>query len=107
AEAAGGRPLRSVGFLFTALLFVAYPLTSNNAADLAVYGERTLVVPLSPLLGLALMLLCGFAALVAAMRRESFTGALADAAVTTFAIPYIALTLGSLVLLRDLRFGPW
>ncbi len=107
AAAAGLAPLRNVGFCFIALLFIAYPLTSNNKADLAVFGERTLAVPLSPLLGLALLLLCCFAALAAAMRRDDFRGALADVAVTTFAVPYSALTLGSLVLLRDLRFGPW
>src|SRR5205085_349317 len=107
AAAAGIAPFRAVGLVFVALLFVAYPLTTNATSEVPVFGQRVLAVPLSPLLGLALMLLCSFAALVAAMARRELNGALAAVGVTVLAMPYIGLTLGSLVLLRDLRWGPW
>jgi len=107
AEASGLAPSRSVGFFFLALLFIAFPLTGDVAGQVPLYGQRVLAVPLSPLLGLALTVACAFFAMVEAMRRAEFSGALADVGVTALAIPYLGLTLGALVLLRDLRWGPW
>src|SRR5207248_3013793 len=64
-------------------------------------------VPLSPMLGLAVMVAAAFMALVGGMARETLASALPGAAAAVFAIPYCALTLGALVLLRDLHWGPW
>src|SRR5437870_3123880 len=86
AAAAGIAPFRAVGLVFVALLFVAYPLTTNATSEVPVFGQRVLAVPLSPLLGLALMLLCSFAALVAAMARRELNGALAAVGVTVLAM---------------------
>lgn len=107
AEASGLQPLRNLGFFLVAMLFVAYPLTGNGQVSVPVFEQLVLAVPLSPLLGLAITLLGALVALVATLRHENFDGALAGAAVTVFALPYLGLTLGSLVLLRDLRYGPW
>jgi phosphatidate cytidylyltransferase len=105
AETGGTETFRTTTFLFIALLFVAFPLTANSHSSLPVAGDMVLAVPLSPLLGLAATLAATFFTLALGMRREDFSGALPGAAVSVFAIPYIALTLGALVLLRDLRFG--
>jgi phosphatidate cytidylyltransferase len=106
-DASGLEPFRGVAYLFVALLFVAFPLTANQSASVAVYPRLTLAVPLSPMLGLAATLLAAFAALIAGMTRETLASALPGAAATVFAIPYCGLTLAALVLLRDLHWGPW
>src|SRR5260370_9128099 len=107
AEAGGLHPFRLLTFFFVALLFVAFPLTANEHANVPVFGQMILAVPLSPMLGLAATLAASFFALALGMRREDLATVLPGAAVSAIAIPYIALTLGSLVLLRDLRYGAW
>ncbi|HZQ91853.1 MAG TPA: phosphatidate cytidylyltransferase [Terriglobales bacterium] len=107
AETGGIETVRGATFLFIALLFVAFPLTANSHSSLPVAGDMVLAVPLSPLLGLAAIIAAAFFTLALGMRREDFAGSLPGAAVSVFAIPYIALTLGALVLLRDLRFGAY
>src|SRR5437016_14324117 len=52
-DASGLEPFRGVTFIAIALLFVAFPLTANQSASVAVYPRMTLVVPLSPMLCLA------------------------------------------------------
>ncbi len=106
-DASGLEPFRWVTFLCVAVLFVAFPITANQSANLEVYPRMTLVVPLSPMIGLAAMLLAAFFALVSGLGRETLASALPGAAASVFAIPYCALTLGALVLLRDLHWGPW
>jgi phosphatidate cytidylyltransferase len=107
AEGHGLQPFRLLTFFFVAVLFVAFPLTANEHVNLPVSGQMVLVVPLSPMLGLAATLAASFFALLLGMRRDEMATVLPGAAVSVFAIPYVALTLGSLVLLRDLRRGVW
>jgi phosphatidate cytidylyltransferase len=107
AEAGGLQPFRLLTFFFVAALFVSFPLTANEHVNVPVYGQMILAVPLSPMLGLAATLVASFFALAFGMRREDLATVLPGAAVSVFAIPYVALTLGSLVLLRDLRYGVW
>lgn len=106
AEANGLIPFRLTAMFFLALLFVAYPYGLRDTA-IALRSERVLVVPESALLGLGLTLACAFFSLAFSLRREELSTSLPGAAATAFAIPYIGLTLGALVLLRDLRFGAW
>src|SRR5439155_17238876 len=106
-EAGGIQPFRLTTFLVIALLFVAYPVSGNQHVNVALDGPMVLVVPLSPMIGLALTLVASFLTLVFGMRRDDLATVLPGAAASVFAIPYIALTLGSLVLLRDLRYGVW
>lgn len=110
-QSTGLEPFRNLTLLATALLFAAWPITLNSSTGINVYPQMTLVVPLSPMVGLAATVLLAFAALCLGMRRpgedEALRGVLGGAAASVFAIPYIALTLGALVLLRDLHWGPW
>ena len=106
AEANGLLPFRMTAMFFMAALFVAYPYAMNDTA-VGLRGTRVLVIPESALLGLGLMLACAFFSMAFGLRREELSTSLPGAAATVFAIPYIGLTLGALVLLRDLRYGPW
>ena len=106
AEANGLIPFRLTAMFFLAVLFVAWPYGLHDTG-VALRGSRVLVIPESALLTLAMMLACAFFSLVNGLRREELSTALPGAAATVFTIPYIGLTLGSLVLLRDLRYGTW
>jgi phosphatidate cytidylyltransferase len=106
AEANGLIPFRLTAMFFLAVLFVAYPYGLRDTA-VALRGARVLVVPESAVLGLGLTLACAFFSLAFGLRREELSTSLPGAAATVFAIPYIGLTLGALVLLRDLRYGAW
>src|SRR5947208_286703 len=75
-DASGLEPFRYPILFFIALLFVAYPLTANQSATVAVYPRMTLVVPLSPLLSLAIVLLACFVTLVAGMGRQTLASVL-------------------------------
>jgi phosphatidate cytidylyltransferase len=107
AEAGGMQPFRGITFLVIALLFVAYPIAGNQHVNVALDGAMVLVVPLSPMIGLVLTLVACFLTLAFGMRRDDLASVLPGATASVFAIPYVALTLGSLVLLRDLRYGVW
>jgi phosphatidate cytidylyltransferase len=106
AEANGLIPFRKTAMFFLAVLFVAWPYGMHDTA-IALRGARVLVIPESAMIGLALTLACAFLSLGFGLRREELSTVLPGAAATVFAIPYIGLTLGALVLLRDLRYGPW
>lgn len=107
AEQSGIAVFRPLAMVLVALLFVAFPYFAGHDATVGLYPARVLVVPESALLVLLGTLACAFLALTLGLRRDDLGGSLAAAATTTLAIPYIAMTLGSLVLLRDLRYGPW
>src|SRR5258706_4000718 len=110
-QASGLEPFRNTTLVFVALLFAAWPITLNSSVSINVYPQMSLAVPLSPMVGLAATVLLALLALCLGMRRpgenEALGGVLGGAAASVFAIPYIALTLGALVLLRDLHWGPW
>jgi phosphatidate cytidylyltransferase len=106
SDAYGLIPFRLAAMFFLALLFVAYPYGLRDTA-IPLRSARVLVVPESAMLGLGLTLGCAFFSLAFGLRREELSTTLPGAAATVFAIPYIGLTLGALVLLRDLRFGTW
>ncbi|MBV8208048.1 MAG: phosphatidate cytidylyltransferase [Acidobacteria bacterium] len=111
AEAAGFAPARHVTLLFVALMFVAFPLRStlqlHEAQWLRLPGGMYWATPRFPTLLLALIIACTFAALAAGMRRTDLRASFGGSAMSVLAIPYIALTLGSLVLLKDTEFGPF
>lgn len=106
AEAAGFQPFRGITYFFVALLFVGFPLAGNESSTMQLHPAQVLLIPRAPLLGLAATLAACFACLLTGLRRPDLRTSLPGAAASAFAIPYIALTLGSVVLLRDLRFGP-
>jgi len=106
AEANGLTPFRLTAMFFMAVLFVAYPYALHDTA-IALRATRVLVIPESAMLGLGITLACAFCAMAFGLRREELSTSLPGAAATVFAIPYIGLTLGALVLLRDLRYGTW
>ena len=118
SQAAGFPPARYVTMFFVALLFVAFPLRSSGwfseAQWTRISGGMFWGVQRFPQLLIAIIIATTFFALLFAMRRhggqavdEDLHTAFAGAAVSVLAIPYIALTLGSLVLLKTLAFGPF
>ncbi|HZU23234.1 MAG TPA: phosphatidate cytidylyltransferase [Terriglobales bacterium] len=111
AEAAAFKPARYVTMIFVALLFVAFPLRSNlqlhEAQWVRVAGGMYWATPRFPALLVALIIASAFASLASGMRRDDLRAAFAGSALSVLALPYIALTLGSLVLLKDLEFGPF
>src|SRR5437763_4210411 len=110
-EAAGFKPARYVTMFFVAVLFVAFPLRFtlqlNEAQWVRVPGGMYWAAPRFPTLLLAVVVASAFFSLLAGMRRDDLRAAFAGSGLSVLAIPYIALTLGSLVLLKDLEFGPF
>lgn len=110
-EAAGFQPARYITMLFIALLFVAFPLRSNlrlsEAQWVRVAGGMYWATPRFPTLLVAIVIATAFFSLAAGMRRQDLRSALAGSGLSVLAIPYLGLSLGSLVLLKDLDFGPF
>src|SRR4029077_11102353 len=107
AEAAGFRTTRYVVMLAVAVLFVAFPLLSDlmfGPLYERVCGGMYFAVPRLPLVVLGMVIATAFLCLLAAMRHDDLRAAFAGAGVSVLAIPYIALGLGALVLLKDLEF---
>src|SRR5205823_6198023 len=112
AEAAGFTPTRYVTLFFVAVFFVAFPLRTSTwfseAQWTQISGGMFWGVQRFPSLLVALTIAAAFFALLASMRRDGgragrdddLRSAFAGAAVSVLAIPYIALTLGCLVLLK-------
>src|SRR5437763_16238968 len=116
AEAAGFKPPRYVTLFFVAVLFVAFPLRTSawlsDAQWTQISGGMFWGVQRFPSLLVALTIAAAFFALLDSMRRNEghavnadLRSAIAGAAVSVLAIPYIGLTLGCLVLLKTLAFG--
>jgi len=110
-EAAGFLPARYITMFFVAVLFVAFPLRSSmqwqEAQWVRLRGGMYWATPRFSTLLVALVIASAFFSLLAGMRRQDLRAAFAGSGVSVLAIPYIALTLGSLVLLKDLEFGPF
>src|SRR5437588_9971956 len=110
ADAAGFRPARYVVMLAVAVLFVAFPVRTDlmfGPLYERVCGGMYFAVPRLPLIVLGVVIATAFFALLIGMRHDDLRAAFAGAGVSVLAIPYIALGLGSLVLLKDLEFGPF
>lgn len=109
-EAARFAPPRYVTMFFVAVFFVAFPLRSNLWMSEAQWIHAPTGwwgTPRFSTLLVALVVANALCALLAGMRRSDLRAAFAGTGVATLAIPYVALTLGSLVLLKDLEFGPF
>lgn len=111
AQAAGTQPARYVTMFFVAILFVAFPLRSNLQLSepqwVRTPGGMYWATPRFPTLLVAIVVITAFCALIAGMRRDDLRAAFVGSAMSVLAVPYVALTLGSLVLLKDLQFGPF
>jgi phosphatidate cytidylyltransferase len=102
-KAQGYRPFAAPGYIFFALsfgtLYWAAYYASLDYVDGA--GGLALIVILGLLGGLALItLVAALIFLLGGLRRDPLSSALPDASVTFMALPYLAYTLGLLVLLR-------
>src|SRR5438270_5380641 len=111
AVAAGFEPARFVTMFFVAVLFVAFPLRYSlqlsEAQWVRVADGMYWAAPRFPTLLVAIVIAATFFILLAGMRRDDLRGAFAGSGISILGIPYVALTLGSLVLLKDLEFGPF
>jgi phosphatidate cytidylyltransferase len=111
AVAAGFAPARFVTMFFVAVLFVAFPLRYSlqlsEAQWVRVAGGMYWAAPRFPTLLVAIIIAATFFILLASMRRDDLRAAFAGSGISILSIPYVALTLGSLVLLKDLEFGPF
>ena len=106
AEKTGFRPTRGWGYFSILAIFAAlygavvaartpyFPYFSYGGFTLLFTQAVTFVLIISPMVFMAL-----------ALRRETLSHSLADAAISFLAIPYIALTLLLLVMLRESDFG--
>ncbi len=88
------RPFRIIVFIAVALWF--FPFGSLGDADIAGVGQAVLA---------AMPVALGLVLLIAAMRREPLATSLPSASASYLAFPYIASTLGAMVLVRVFPFG--
>lgn len=106
AEATGFRPMRGLGYAFIASTFVAgylriweYSRPSWDDVTTSWIWQPIAVI-------LVVAVLCSpFIFMTASLRREPLSQSLGDSAVSFLVIPYVALTLLLLVLLRESEFG--
>ena len=110
AETCGFRTSRVVSMLATATLFVAFPIRSTifyGPLYERVCGSMYFAVARLPLAIVAIVIATAFLSLLVSMRHEDLRAAFAGAGASVLAIPYVALGIGALVLLKDLEFGPF
>jgi len=85
AKASGFRPFRTLSYLLLAWVFVTFSLSAGlEVTPLFLISLLMLLVPL---------VVFSFAFMVAAMRRDPLSQALADAAVSFLMLPYVAIPL--------------
>jgi phosphatidate cytidylyltransferase len=107
-KAQGFRPFTALGYLFVAVsLAVLYMFTSFQTAQPTELGRKTaLIYGYAYFWGVpAIAFLPPLVLLVGGLRREPLSKALPDAATSYMVLPYVAFTLGTLVLLRSFRDG--
>lgn len=103
--ATGLKPFRALSYLFLLGLFVAC-----GAFAAMVNGSQTPVYVLAgssiaAALAVLVVLASPFVYLIASMRREPLSAALADASASFFLLPYVGLTLFGLPMLRSYENG--
>ena len=103
AQANGLRPFRKLGYTLLACVFIV----AYVAGDMA--GQRPTNTPMSlqMIAGVAAILLifCPFILLAAGMVRDPLVQALPDSAVSFLLLPYLGLSLGSMIIVRSFGVG--
>jgi phosphatidate cytidylyltransferase len=103
AEANGVRPFRNLSYMLIACVFLVAYAAGQTVAERAV----NLPIPLQMIGGAAilLLLLSPFILLAAGMSRDPLTQALPDSAASLLLLPYVGLSLGSMIIVRSLGVG--
>ena len=103
AEANGVRPFRNVGYALLGCVFVV----AYAAGESVVQRPFNLPMPVQVISGIAVLLLIfsPFILLGAGMSRDPLTQALPDSAASFLLLPYVGLSLGSMVLVRAFGVG--
>jgi phosphatidate cytidylyltransferase len=103
--ATGLKPFRALSYLFLLCLFVACEafVATVNGSQVPVYVLAGSSIAAA--LALLVVLASPFVYMIASMRREPLSAALADASASFFLLPYVGLTLFGLPMLRSYENG--
>jgi phosphatidate cytidylyltransferase len=103
AEANGVTPFRAISYLLIICVFLVVYTVGRTVTE----RPFNLAMPLQMISGAALLLLVfsPFILLAVGMSRDPLAQALPDSAVSLLVLPYIGLSLGSMIIVRSLGMG--